>query len=130
MALLSLVDVRATAAAALAPVTDADPDVQTDVTDAVSPPTVVLEWWDPWLDEHAIRGYQDAQLAVLCIAARLEPGPGVAKLEELVAYVIRRMRADTYSWPQATTQAPRVIVIGGVNYLAARVVYRLPVAVE
>ena len=48
----------------------------------------------------------------------------------LVAYTIARLRADAYPWPQATSQAPRIFEIAGVPYLGARVVYRVPVAIE
>lgn len=128
MAMLSLTDVRAQAAAALAPVTSADPDVFVDVVESVSPPAILLVWGEPWLSPRTFGPcYFDANLDVLCVAARNEPGPGIETLEGMVEYVIGRLIADSYSWPQASSQAPRVIRIADVPYLAARVSYSVPV---
>jgi hypothetical protein len=125
---LKLADVRARAAAALEPAADGDPDVHMDVVDAVQPPALMLFWDDPWLEPKTISTcLWDASMVVLCIASRVEPGPGVAKLEELVAYTVARLIADTYTWPAATLQAPRVFTIGNVPLLGARIIYRVPV---
>jgi hypothetical protein len=132
VSVLPLTEVRARAAAALAPATDQDPDVHVDVVDAVTPPCLLLVWDDPWLVPATVagmNGHYDAQFVVLCIAARLEPGPGVETLEQLVGYTIGRLAADTATWPQATSQAPRVFEIGGVPYLGARLIYRVPVEI-
>jgi hypothetical protein len=127
---VTLTDLRARAAAALAPVTDDDPAVFLDVVDALTPPAILLVWGDPWLTPQALRGWFDAQLEILCVASRVEPGPGITTLETLVTYAITRLRADGYPWPQASSQAPRIFEIAGVPYLGARVVYRVPVAIE
>lgn len=127
---LGLTELRARAADALAPVADSDPAVLADLVDAISPPALMLAWGDPWLQPHALRGYFEARFEVLCVASRVEPGPGIETLEGLVAYTITRLRADPYPWPQATSQAPRLFDIGGVPYLGARVVYAVPVAIE
>jgi len=127
---MALTDVRARAAEALAPASETDPAVFADVVDAVTPPALLLVWGDPWLTGRAIGGYFEAAFEVLCIAGRLEPGAGVATLESLVTYVISRLRADGYPWPQASSQAPRIFDIGGVPYLGARVAYGVPVAIE
>lgn len=127
---LGLSDVRARAAAALAPASDGDPIVLVDVVDSLSPPALMLAWGDPWLTPHALRGYFEATLEVLAIASRVEPGPGIQALESLVAFTITRLREDGYPWPQASSQAPRIFEIAGVPYLGARVVFRVPVAIE
>ena len=128
MTTLALTDVRARAAVALAPSTPTDPAVLVNVVDSLEPPALMLVWGDPWLTPKSFGPcYFDAQLDVLCVAARLEPGPGVETLETLVDYVIGRLAADDYSWPASTSQAPRIFRIGDVPYLAARVTYRVPV---
>ena len=128
---LSLTAVRARMAAALAPAVEGDPMVLLDVVDAVSPPCLLLVWGDPWLTPSAFGpALFDAELAVLAVASRVEPGPGVETLERLVEFSVGRLRADGYPWPQSTSQAPRVFDIGGVPYLGARIVYRVPVTVE
>jgi len=131
-----LTEVRARAAAALAPQSDTDPEVIFDVVDAVTPPAILLEWADPWLNEKTVGGkniggfgYWDAWLVVLCVASRIEPGPGMTKLEELVTYVLQRFLADGNEWPAETFYAPRVFNIGGIYYLGARLVFRVPVTI-
>ena len=74
-----------------------DPDVLVDYVDAVHPPALILLWDDPWLEPRPgthvrPRLLWNARLLVWCIAGRVEPGPGVAKLEELVGYAIGRLR--------------------------------------
>jgi hypothetical protein len=131
VSVLLLTEVRSRAAAALAPASDTDPQVFVDVVDSVTPPALLLVWDDPWLVPATVagmNGFYNAQLVVLCVAARLEPGPGVEALEQLVDYTISRLHADVNRWPQASSQAPRVFEIGGVPYLGARVIYRVPVS--
>ena len=133
--LVGLEGLRPAAAAVLAPENEADPPVHIDVVDSLDPPALMLTWDEPWLavgaSERATMGpcLWTARLAVMCIAARLEPGPGVTKLEQLVDYAISRFRADTYSWPFAGCTAPRVVEIAGVRYLAARLTYAVPVTI-
>ena len=128
---MPLTEIRARAAAALAPVTDDDPEVHTEVVDSLTPPALVLVWDDPWLTPTAFgQTMFDAQLTVLALASRVEPGPGVTRLEELAVYTISRLQADDYPWPQASSQAPRIFEIGGLPYLGARITYRVPVNVS
>ena len=126
--LLTMGEIRERAAAALAPVTDDDPYVFENVVDALEPPALVLTWDDPWLTYRTACLY-DAQFAVLCIAGRIEPDPGVAKLEQLQAHVITRLRDDDYPWPFTTSTAPRRYVMSGIEYLGARVIYRIPIRI-
>jgi len=129
---MPLSDVRARAAAALAPQSDDDPEVFVDAVDAVQPPAIVVHWDDPWLEPQTFqglshRGVWEARLLLLLVAWRNEPGPGIAKLEELAALAVGRMLTDSYPWPPATVQAPALFSIGGVPLLGARIVYRVPV---
>jgi hypothetical protein len=131
---LALGEIRVMAAAALEPQTDTDPVVLVDVVDALTPPALMLLWDDPWLQPGAgaagpVMGpcVWTARLLILCVAGRLEPGPGIATLEDLVAYVVDRLRDDpAYTWPVASALAPRIFDIGGVPYLGARVTYTVP----
>ena len=128
--LLRVAEVRARAAAALEPEAETDPPVLVNIVDAVEPPALMLEWVDPWLEpQTAGTGYWLARLDVVCLAQRHEPGPGVESLEALITHTITRLRADSYPWPAATLQAPRVFTIAGVPLLGARVSYRLPVTI-
>jgi len=132
MSLLPLDGVRAAAAAALAPADGEWPDlnVLVDVVDAVHPPALMLVWNDPWLEPQAMgRCLFYARLEVLAIASRVEPGPGVQMLERLTGYALAHLAADSYTWPAATVQAPRVFTINGVRLLGAQLFYRVPVTI-
>lgn len=131
---MQLSTVRARAAAALAPESDTDPTVHADLVDAVTPPALLLFWADPWLNAKTMgmgggRGLWDAWLEVLCVVGRVDASPGLDSLEELVAFVLQRMVDDDYTWPPETFYAPREFRIGGVTYLGARMVFRVPVTI-
>lgn len=132
--LIGLLELRARAAAALAPAGDSDPPVFADAVDSLVPPALMLDWDDPWLEPGA--GLTTlgpclwtARLVVICIAGRLEPGSGVDVLEQLVVHVVTRLKADPYSWPLEGVSAPLQRDLGGVSYLAANVTYAVPVTV-
>jgi len=132
---VTLADVRDLAAAALEPQAPDDPPVLVDVVDSLTPPALMLVWGDPWLAPAvATRPTMGpclwtARLQVLCIAARVEPGPGIRVLEQLVALTVDRLAADPYTWPLDAVSAPRVFDIAGLSYLGARVTYLVPITV-
>jgi hypothetical protein len=129
---LPLGEVRAAAAAALAPPAGSDLSVHVDYPDAVEPPALVLIWAEPWLEpEPRTIGYCQwtAHLLVRCVASRVEPGPAIDKLEELVAYTIGRMQADAHTWPAGLTQTPRLERNADIPLLTARVAYDVPVTI-
>lgn len=134
--LLMLTEVRARAAAALAPIDDTDPPLLPEWVDAFHPPVLMLDWNTPWLEPGV--GFRrgmgpcvwQAGLAVLCAASRVEPGAGMEQLEQLVTHTVRRLQADTsYRWPVATVDGPRRFDQAGIPYLATRVGYRVPVTI-
>ena len=135
MPLLTTTDLREQAAAALQPVLDTDPNVQDTIVDAISPPALFVFWADPWLTpattQAGLRRMASwtARLSVMCVAGRVEPGAGIATLEELVGYVIGRLRADTYPWPAPDVSAPIkwTPAAGAPEYLACEARYRVPV---
>jgi hypothetical protein len=133
MSALPLTEVRARAAAALAPASEADPVVLEDLVDSVQPPALMLIWNDPWLMLRTVAGGQgifEASLTVLCLAGRVEPGPGIETLEQLVSHTLGRLQADAYSWPLQASQAPRVFEIGNIPLLGARLTFRVPVSMN
>ena len=123
---MPLTEVRARAAAALAPTSDEDADVLFDYPDAVTPPALVLTWDEPWLTSETFGCLYEARFAVLAVVARIEPAIG--PLEELIAFTLARMQADAYSWPPALVQAPRWLEFGGVKLLGSRIVFRVQVS--
>ena len=133
---MQLTDVRDRMAAALAPTSPDEPDVIRDYVDAVQPPALMLVWGDPWLTPGvgAATTFGPclwvARAQILAIAWRVDVGPGVDKLEELVSYAITRLQADeTYTWPVATLEAPREFPVGGVRLLGAYINYDVSVTV-
>jgi hypothetical protein len=134
--LADFTELRNMAAAALAPAGDSDPYVFADIVDALEPPALVVDQGDPWL-EPGSNGLPTvgpclytARLTVLCIAGRLEPGPGIDVLERLETYVLDRLRADSYEWPLEEVSARSQHDLSGVTYLAATITYAVPVSVE
>ena len=132
--LTQLSDIRDQAAAALQPQGPDDPDVLVDVVDSLYPPVLMLLWDDPWLEPGSGAPSMGpcmwtARLQVLCVAGRLEPGPGIRTLEELVAYTVARLKADLYPWPLENVTAPRIFDIASIAYLGARVSYAVPITV-
>ena len=133
---LQLSEVRATAAAALAPQTDEDPNVYEDLVDAIDPPALLLLYADPWLNRNVMggrtmggTGYWDVWLEVICCAGRADPAPSLGVCEELVRFVIERFTADDREWPVETFYAPRNFLIGGIPYLGARMIFRVPTTI-
>src|SRR5262245_39714123 len=101
---LTLPQVRAAAAAALAPVVDSDPEVYPEWVDAVPPPALMLGWFDPLLVQRSVAGglgLFEAQLNVQVVASRVDPGAGFTELETLVVYTIARLTSDSHSWSLA-----------------------------
>lgn len=132
MPALPLSEVRGVCAAALAPQTDADPPVLMDLVDSITPPVLMLEWNDPWLSMESIAGslgIWTATLNVIAFAGRVEPGAGVAVLEQLVVLVLTRLQADQNSWPLSSAQAPRRFDMGNVSYLGLRLSFQPQVSI-
>ena len=129
-ALLALDEVREALAELLVATADTDPPVHVDYPDALDPPCLVVVWDDPWIDPPRTLGSRvtDSHVAVLCVAGRVEAGPGVDVLEQLVLGVAGRLRDAPTGWPLTGVSAPREYTIGGVNYLGCRVAWRVPVA--
>lgn len=125
---LALVDVRAKAAAALAPVDDGDPAVL-DITDAVDPPCIVVGWGEPWLQGVGQSPTLMARLSLICIGGRMDPGPGVDAVEQVLTYALARLAGDAWPWVPQSVSAPRAFVVAGVNYLAAEAAIGIPVQV-
>jgi hypothetical protein len=131
---VAFVDLRDRAAVALAPATEDDPPVHVDVVDAIVPPALVLEWNDPMMQASA--GISTigactftARLRVVCVGSRIEPGPGIRAIEQLVAHTVDRLAADPYPWALEGFTAPRPFPIARIDYLAAFVNYAAPTTI-
>lgn len=121
---MNLLEVRDKAAAALVPIGDDDPNVLLSLVDSIEPPALMLGWGEPWLTPEA-NCYATGRLVVTAVAGRLMPGEGIAVLEELVDYTIRRLRTDSPDWTLENVSGPRVFPVAKTNYLAARISFRV-----
>jgi hypothetical protein len=102
---VNLVEAREKLAAVLAPVADDDPDVLVSLVDSIEPPALMIGWGEPWLEPDTAC-LQTGRLVITAVAARMVPGEGVAKLEDLIAYVLGRLRVDTGAWPLDSVSRP------------------------
>lgn len=123
---MNLTDARTKMAALLAPVAHTDPDVLVSLVDAIEPPALMIGWGEPWL-EPTTPCLASGSLVVTCVAARLSPGEGITKLEDLVHYVLGRLKTDPGTWALDGVSGPRVFTIAKTSYLAARVTVRVPI---
>jgi len=126
---MNLTDARSKLAALLAPVDNGDPAVLDSLVDAITPPALMLNWNDPWLDSDGTVGRCEyvGHLAVTAVAGRLMPGDGIAKLEELVEYVTARVETEKATWVIEQVTGPRVFLMARTNYLACRIIVRIVV---
>jgi hypothetical protein len=123
---VNLLDARAKLAAALAPIEDTDPTVLVDLVDALEPPALMLGWGEPWLQPQT-SCLRTGRLVITAVAGRLVPGAGIETLEQLVDYTLGTLAADDGPWPLDSVSGPRVFTLSNINYLAARIVLRVPI---
>ena len=131
--LLHLNELRPAMVEALAPDADDDPDVVPVLPDAISPPVLIVEWANPWLEPQTLArlsGYWNARMNVVCIAARADVEAGMDMLQQLVLYTLRRLAANPRSWPVVSVSNPRNFDMAGLTYLGARVTVEVPTTVE
>ena len=85
--------------------------------DSLAPPAYMLGWSDPWVSGQATFCRYDVALDVRCIAARIEPDPGIELLEEMIEAAA--VALDQARLPVRFVLPPRPFPIGGVTYQAA-----------
>lgn len=86
--------------------------------DAIAPPVALVAWADPWLKLSTLCAYE-AQMEVMCIAQRIEPGGKLETLEEMVGLILPAIKGSYFTLVDVT--APYPMQVGGVDYLAASV---------
>lgn len=122
---MNLGDVRDKLAALLAPVEDDDPNVLSNLVDSIEPPALMLGWADPWILPEGMC-FGSAHVLVTAVAARLAPGEGIAKLEELVLYTLHKVRPSK-DFALVEISGPHVFLIAQTNYLASRIMLRVSI---
>lgn len=86
--------------------------------DAIAPPCTLVAWADPWLKYSTLCAFE-AQMEVMCIAQRIEPGGKLQTLEEMVSVILPALKGTYFTLVDVT--APYPLQVGGVDYLAASV---------
>jgi len=122
---VNLFDVRSKLAAVLA-APDGEWQVYGDLVDAIDVPCLMLLWnaekFDPLTSCSGT-----ANVDVLSVAGRVEPGTTLDVLDNLEAEVWRRLRDDTEQWGVRSWSGPRVFEVAKVNYIASRIGLRVAV---
>jgi len=91
--------------------------------DSLDPPAFVVGWADPWTVP-ATHGVETARLEIIAVVGRVEAEPGVATLELMVENALAALAVAGF---RASTIPPGPFEIGGLAYLAARIVIAYPV---
>ena len=86
--------------------------------DSIAPPVALVAWADPWLRLSTLCAYE-AQMEVMCIAQRIEPGGKLETLEEMVGLILPAIKGSHFTLNDVT--APYPLQVGGVDYLAASI---------
>lgn len=94
--------------------------------DSLEPPAFVLVWADPWLTRSTFCVH-GARLDVVCVAARVDPEPGIETLETMVERAVVALNAAQI--PDVNVAAPTRFEIGGLVYLSARLTVSSPVTI-
>lgn len=125
-----LADYRTTVAGALE-LLDPEWSVHRAPVDALEPPAFMLRWGDggpdsTWLvrSTHCVHG---ARLDVVCVAARIDPEPGIETIELMVERAV--VALDAVRVPVVDVRGPGPFEIGGLTYQAARLVVASPVTI-
>lgn len=88
------------------------------IPDSVAPPSVFINWADPWVTPSTYC-YYTVNLNVIVVAQRIEPGGQYGVLESLVSTIVPLLRPTEFLVKDSTSPYP--ITLGGVNYLACSV---------
>lgn len=86
--------------------------------DSVAPPAVLIGWGDPWLVQDTLCGWV-ANLEILVVAIRIEPGGQYATIEGLVDVLATALRTNRKVIRDITSPYP--LSLGGLDYLSASI---------
>ena len=101
----------------------ADWTVHPAAVDSLDPPAFVVGWADPWTVP-ATHGMDTARLEIIAVVGRIDAEPAVATLELMVESALAGLAVAGF---RASTVPPGPFEIGGLAYLAARIVLAYPV---
>lgn len=123
----ALAELRSRVAAVLAPVPGEFWEVHDSPVDSLVPPAYLLSWSDRWLSP-STHCFWSARLDVVTIANRIDVEPGMELLETLVETGLDRLSAA--GLPAINALRPSRFELGGVTYLATRLIITHPVSFQ
>lgn len=116
---MKLTKAREDLAAIVADLVSVDVGVVDHLPDAIAPPVCLIAWGDPWITPATLCAYE-ANMEVLIIAQRLEPGGKLETLEAVVSTIVPGIKSNQ-GFQVVDATSPYPIQIGGVDYLAASI---------
>lgn len=115
---MKITEAREAAKTIVIAATDAFVAVVDHIPDQVSVPSVLIGWRDPWLTPSTVAACQvAANLEVIVVAQRIEPGGQLEQIETLVADIWAAFVPSDFVVVEAT--APFPMTLAGVDYLAS-----------
>lgn len=117
-ALMNIGTARTDLAAILTAAFPDDWGVIDHLPDSVAPPCAMIAWSDPWLKPATLCA-QVAQMEIICVAQRIEPGGKLETLEQMVGTILPAIKGTAYTLIDVTSPFP--MQIAGVDYLVASV---------
>lgn len=110
--------VRAQYAAMAGAAVGNDVSVIDNLPDSITPPAVLVAWGNPWLTPQSFCAYT-ANLEMLVVAQRIEPGGQYGIIEGIVSDLASYLRTQHVSIRDVTSPYP--LQLGGVDYLSASI---------
>lgn len=92
--------------------------VISSLPDSITPPAVLVAWSDPWLTPGTFCQFT-AQLELLVVAQRIEPGGQYGVIEEIIDELAPALKQAGATIRDVTSPYP--LQLGGVDYLAASI---------
>lgn len=115
---MNLTAVRTEYATLISGVVKSDVSVVASLPDSVAPPAVLIGWGDPWLTQDTLCGWV-ANLEIMIVAIRIEPGGQYETIETLVALIASTLRESKKVIRDITSPYP--LSLGGLEYLSASI---------
>lgn len=115
---MNLTGVREEYASLIRAVASNDVSVIDNLPDSISPPAVLIAWGDPWLVPGTFCAYT-AQVEIMVVAQRIEPGGQYARIEFIVGEILDALKTVSAGIRDVTSPYP--MQLGGVDYLSASI---------
>lgn len=115
---MNLTDIRADYADMARTASPDNVTVVDTLPDSIAPPAVLVGWGDPWLVQDTLCGWV-ANIEIMVVAQRIEPGGQYATIENLVDLLVTEYRSHKVSIRDISSPFP--LSLGGLDYLSATI---------